>query len=140
MKPVFADASYWIAVTNRKDQWNSHAKRAKARLGEDVRMVTTEGVLVELLNALASQGAILRGGAVRMVRAILDDPDIEVVALTHEQFEQGLDRYEQRADKTLGMTDCIAMNVMQTRGLREALTSDRDFEREGFVALMRQEG
>ena len=48
-------------------------------------------------------------------------------------------RYEQRPDKNYSLPDCIAMNVMEKEGIAEVLTSDHNFEQEGFTILMRLE-
>ena len=44
MRRVFADAVYWIAAANRKDQWHGHVINAIQRLGQ-ATLVTTEEVL-----------------------------------------------------------------------------------------------
>ena len=49
MKKIFADTFYWAALLNPKDQWHEAAKDAQRKLGR-VRLVTTETVLIELLN------------------------------------------------------------------------------------------
>jgi predicted nucleic acid-binding protein len=35
------------------------------------------------------------------------------------------------------MVDCISMVVCRDQDITDVLTTDRDFEREGFVALLR---
>ena len=42
-----------------------------------------------------------------------------------------------RAAKGYSLTDCGSMLLMRERRLSEALTTDRHFEQEGFVALLR---
>src|SRR5262249_52955994 len=49
MRTVFADTVYWSALINLRDQWRSAALQATKALG-DVRMVTTQEVLTEVLN------------------------------------------------------------------------------------------
>ena len=44
--------------------------------------------------------------------------------------------YERRADKQYSLTDCIPMNVMRQKRIREILTHDRHFAQEGFVRLL----
>lgn len=34
------------------------------------------------------------------------------------------------------MTDCIALSLMERKGIRDALTCDRHFEQAGFHSLM----
>jgi predicted nucleic acid-binding protein len=74
------------------------------------------------------------------VREILNDSGVEVVAQSHESFLAGLALYERRPDKQYSLVDCISMNVMRKRRIREILTNDRHFVQEGFVRLLDQQG
>jgi uncharacterized protein len=64
------------------------------------------------------------------VREILNDPGIEVVAQSHESFLAGLALYERRPDKEYSLADCISMNIMRQRRIRDVLTNDRHFAQE----------
>lgn len=99
-------------------------------------LVTTEEVLSEFLTAVSAHGDHTRRLACRLVREILKDPGIEVVAQSHESFLAGLALYERRPDKQYSLADCISMNVMKQKQIREVLTQDRHFLQEGFVAIL----
>ena len=137
MKYVFADSLYWIAVVRPNDPWSDAAKRARQALGEAI-LTTTDEVLIEVLTALSRHGPALRRTAVRMVRAILNDPNIRVIQQTRDGFLKGVARYENREDKEYSLTDCISMNVVQSYGLTEVLTNDHHFEQEGFTVLIKK--
>jgi hypothetical protein len=64
MRRVFADAVYWIALANPKDQWHSRAKTASQDL-QAAEIVTTEEVLIEFLAHFSAFGQRLRVEAVR---------------------------------------------------------------------------
>jgi len=138
MKTVFADSLYWIAIAKPGDQWSRPAKAAKQGLGE-AGIVTTDEVLAEFLNMLCPGGPSLRKTAVRMVQAILDNPNVKVVPQTRDGFLAGLQRYDARQDKKYSLTDCISMNVMKAQGISEVLTNDHHFEQEGFVVLVKKD-
>ena len=135
MSDVFVDAAYWIALLRSNDQWHGSALAAREQLGQ-VTLVTTDEVLTEVLTGLSRYGSELRTQAVGMVRDILDSPDVRVIRQTHDTFMEGLFRYERRSDKAYSLQDCISMNVMKAEGITEVLTSDHNFEQEGFVILM----
>jgi predicted nucleic acid-binding protein len=135
MKAVFADTAYWIAVALPKDGWHNAAKTARADLGP-VAVVTTDEVLTEFLAAFSKCGSNLRGKAVTTVRAIMSNANIKVVPQSRDSFQKGLHRYETRPDKHYSLQDCISMNVMESEGISEVLTSDHHFEQEGFTVLM----
>jgi predicted nucleic acid-binding protein len=93
-------------------------------------------VLSEFLAAVSAHGDRTRRLACRLVRGILNDPDIEVVAQVHESFLAGLALYERPPDKEYSLADCISMNVMRQRRIQEVLTNDRHFAQEGFRRLL----
>ena len=135
MKTVFADTLYWVSGLNPRDQWHRTVVAAEMALG-DFRIVTTETVLIEVLNYYCENTAYLRQAAAKLVNNILVDPDIEVVAHTAAAFQTGLALFEARPDKGYSLTDCVSMNVMRERGILEVLTHDKHFAQEGFVVLI----
>ena len=136
MKTVFADSHYWIAIVNPRDQWAEAAKTARTLLGEAL-IVTTDEVLTEFLAALSS-GKHMRKQAAKMVRLILDNPNVKVIPQTRDSFLKGLTFYENRNDKEYSLIDCISMNVMSTESLLEVLTNDHHFEQEGYTVLIKK--
>lgn len=136
MRQIFADTAYWLALTNPFDQYHDKAVRASAAI-ERARIITTDVVLTEYLNALADKGEAVRHAAIRSVEAILRDPSVRVVPQTRKSFLEGFGLYKARPDKGYSLTDCISMTVMRRRKISHALTTDRHFVQEGFVALLR---
>ncbi|MFQ5485942.1 MAG: type II toxin-antitoxin system VapC family toxin [Desulfobacterales bacterium] len=134
MKKVFADTQYWIAIVKPRDSLAAAAKAARSLLGEAF-IVTTDEVLIEFLSAL-SKGEHMRKLAARMVRAILENPNVRVIPQTRDSFLKGLTFYETRSDKEYSLTDCISMSVMKAEALEEILTNDHHFEQEGFSILI----
>jgi predicted nucleic acid-binding protein len=136
VKQVFADTLYWGAVLHPHDQYRVQVIRAREALGE-VRLVTTDEVLAELLDGLAQRGAHLREVAAQAVRKILTDPRVTVYPQTRESFLAGLRLYEQRDDKGYSLVDCISMTTMRRYAILEVLTNDHHFMQEGFNVALR---
>ena len=67
MTLVFADTLYWGAVLHPLDQYRAQVIRSREALG-DVHLVTTDEVLTELLDGLATRGTRLREAAALAVR------------------------------------------------------------------------
>ena len=85
MKTIFADAFYWIALINPKDEWH-HKVMAIARSLDNTKIVTTEEILSELLTFYANAGTRQRQRAIALVKNIIDDPNIFVVEQSHKSF------------------------------------------------------
>ncbi len=135
MRRVFADTNYWLAIGWPQDPWRGAAEKARAAL-DSAKLVTTEEVLIECLNAF-SGNPLLRQKMALIIRRISKSPDVEVVPQSHHSFQRGLSLYEMRNDKCYSLTDCISMSLMREKGIRDALTNDHHFEQEGFRALMK---
>jgi predicted nucleic acid-binding protein len=134
---VFLDTSHWVALVTETDQFHEKAIEISQRIANSSsHLVTTQAVLLELGNSLAKKR--YRQDAGQLLRFLSTDPAIDVVPLTSELFNRGLQLFETRKDKEWGLVDCISFTVMTDRGVTEALTSDEHFEQAGFVALLRQ--
>jgi len=134
VKLVFADTVYWVALINPKDEWRNQARSATALLS-DAQIITTDSIMIEVLNFFAEHGNEARRRAVSAVEQLLINPDTEVVPQTHDNFLAGLTFYKSRADKGYSLTDCISMITMRERNIAEVLTHDRHFAQEGFTVL-----
>ena len=135
MRKVFVDTLYFVALINKNDQWRSKALKVKAEVA-DAKFVTTEMVLIEVLNFLSEYGETLRHQVSLFVRDVLQDIEFDVVSYRETTLLDGLELYESRLDKGYSLTDCISMNVCRALGIKEILTHDRHFEQEGFEILL----
>ena len=134
MRQVFVDTFYWIARINPRDQWHQKAVELSASL-DDATLVTSEAVLIELLNYFSEYGPEMREAVARIVHQIVGDPSITTLP-SNEYFDESLALFEARLDKGYSMTDCISMNTMRWVKATEVLTHDRHFAQEGFVILL----
>ncbi len=136
MRAVFADTSFWIALTNEKDVAHQKAQSFRVSL-ESLNIVTSISVLTEYLNYFAGWGRHFRDEASANVSALLSNATVTVETETTETFSAGLQLYRQRLDKGYSLTVCISMQIMRHKNLLDVLTTDRHFEQEGFRALFR---
>lgn len=89
---------------------------------------------MEIGNALAKLH--YRSAAVKLLAAMEEDPNVEIVPLYEELYNRGWQLYRERRDKEWSLTDCISFIVMQERGLTDALTTDKHFQQAGFIVLL----
>jgi uncharacterized protein len=135
VKVVFVDTLYFVALFNPRDQWHDGAI-AISELVAETKLITTEDVLVELLNFFSEYGDKARRGAVAQAEGILSSANIEVIPQSHDAFMAGLTLYKARPDKGYSLTDCISMRAMRERGVSEIFTHDDHFRQEGFTVLL----
>lgn len=132
MSAVFADAFYFLALLNKRDEAHDKAVAYSANVG---RLVTTDWVLTELADGLASSRH--RNAFLQTRQELLADADARVVPFDMKLYEEGIALCADRPDKAWSLTDCISFVVMQREAITEALTGDHHFEQAGFVALLK---
>jgi len=136
MRKIFADTGYWIALLNPDDDLHQKARNLTTSL-KNVRIVTSEMVFTELLNAFSGKGSFYRQKAVKFINHSFDNPEIEVVIQTNELFKSAVELYNSRPDQAWSHTDCTSFHIMRQQNILEALAYDKHFEQAGFVALLR---
>ena len=133
MSVVFADAFYFVARLNRRDQ--HHDRVVKFSRDFRARLLTTDWVLMEVADALAQSEC--RGRVREFIRHLHQSAVCEILPATREGLERALDLYHQHTDKGWTLTDCVSFVAMRERKVTEALTGDKHFEQAGFVALLK---
>lgn len=101
----------------------------------NILIITTDGVLDEVLNYASKRGSLMRQKALLLCARIVQDSSMIVVSYTPEIREQGILLYSQRSDKQYSMTDCVSMVLMRRMNIRKVLTHDRHFAQEGFEVI-----
>lgn len=88
--------------------------------------------------ALATARRFSRVPILNFVNALVDNPDIETVWVDESLHRAAVDLLVERQDKTYSLCDAVSFVLMHQRGITEALSTDRHFEQEGLVRLLRQ--
>ena len=135
---VFADTGFWIARLSPLDRLHGKARDVARALGGTVPILTSELVLVEMLNAFSGGGVFVRERAARLVDTLCADVRVEIVSHTPALFADALALFRERGDKAWSLTDCASFSIMRRRGIKSALAHDRHFEQAGFKALLRE--
>lgn len=135
MKETFADTSHFVAVLHPSDQMHEKAISVERSLIE-TRIITTDFVLIEVLNYFSEFREYYKTRIARAVELIISESNIQIIECSHEEFLKGFEFYNARLDKGFSLTDCVSMNVMSERNISEILTNDDHFEQEGFRILL----
>jgi hypothetical protein len=133
MSVVFADAFYFVARLNRRDQ--HHARVLQFSRDFRAQLLTSDWVLMEVADALAESEC--RGRVREFILHLRRMAACEIVPASRELLDRALDLYHQHADKEWTLTDCVSFVIMRERNVTDALTGDRHFEQAGFIALLK---
>jgi len=98
--------------------------------------LTTNYVLAEF-TALAQIRGIPREQIIEFSLRVLVDRGIEIVWVDERLHMEAVELIADRPDKSYSLCDAASFCVMRDRSIAEALTTDKHFEQEGFVRLLR---
>jgi uncharacterized protein len=128
------DTFFVIALLNQKDAYHEQAKTFSPRLEAASEVWITEAILVEIGNGLSAIN--YRAAAASFIKNCYQAPNIRVKTVDTPLLHRALQFYQDRPDKTWGLTDCISFVVMNEEGLTCAVTGDRHFQQAGYRTLL----
>ncbi len=132
--PLFLDANYLIALEVSDDQhYNEATEHWKTLIDTPLAFVTTSYVFDEIVTFLNSRRQHAK--AVRVGNNLRTAANIDVVQVDEPLFYEAWGYFEQHADKTYSLTDCVSFVLMKRLGIVEALTFDKHFVQAGFTKL-----
>jgi predicted nucleic acid-binding protein len=97
--------------------------------------LTTSYVLAEFVPLCQTRG-LNRSKMFEFVKAIIENPLVEIVWIDQNLHERGFVLLQNRIDKNYSLCDAASFIIMRERGITDALTTDKHFEQEGFIKLL----
>ena len=97
----------------------------------------THNYIIAEYVALTNARRFPRASVLEFVVDLLDNPDIETVWVDESIHRAAVEFLTLRQDKTYSLCDAVSFILMRQRSVSEALTTDRHFEQEGFVRLLK---
>jgi len=119
---IFADSSYFIAISDRKDQWHERAIELSGKAHSEI--VVTDLILSESVTAVGARG----GGKAGMALYEHISDNCDVVFVTKDTFDKAMHIFL-KYDGTLSVPDAASILVMKSRGIKNILSFDSDFDK-----------
>lgn len=98
--------------------------------------LTHSYILCEFVPLARVRGLPVRD-SLNFCQKILTDGAIEMVWVDPDLHSSAVTLLQNRLDKTYSLCDAISFILMRERGIADALTTDKHFEQEGFIRLLR---
>ena len=99
-------------------------------------MLVNDYVLTEFIPLCLTRG-LNRRKTLAFVEEILASPFIEKIWTTENNYTEALTLLKERPDKNYSLCDAASFVMMRERDVNEALTTDKHFEQEGFIRLLK---
>lgn len=119
---AFGDASYFVGLYDRADQWHAAAVRLAGEQARPLRV--TDVAMGETLTIIGARGG---GKRARHLYGLFLEA-CEVVYTGPVLFEQAM-TYHTRYDGRLSTSDCLSVAAMVAAGESDILSFDSDFDR-----------
>ena len=118
---MFTDASYWVAISDKLDQWHSRARKLVDMVGPGVRMLDLTAS--EALTIIGSR----KGGkpAEELYQVFLDS--CSIIYVDSELLSSAMERHLFH-DGRLSVPDCATVEEMVRLNDRKILSFDSDFD------------
>lgn len=129
-RAVFLDTSAIFAITDRGDRYHETTLDTYRR-GQ--RFVTHSGIFLEAFSLISKR--IGKQVALDVIEKFRISPRIEAVLIDGDLLEAGWRRTAKFRDKEWDWIDCVSFELMERRGIQEALTQDYHFRQAGFTIL-----
>lgn len=130
---MLLDTSALLCLLHQPEPF--HQEACQAYQTAAAARLTHSYVLAEFI-ALAQARRIPRPTALEFVTDLVANPDIETVWVNEILHDKVMALLRVRLDKTYSLCDAVSFVLMRERGVREALTTARHFEQEGFCKLL----
>ena len=130
---MFLDTSGFLCFLDRRDRRHTEA----LRLYQNARVRLTSNYVLAEYVALAHVRRLPRQQILDFSKTILADVEVGIVWIDEDLHQKAVELLLARADKTYSLCDAVSFVLMRERGIIEALTTDRHFEQEGFVRLLK---
>lgn len=129
---MFLDTSGLLCYHSTAEAQHQEAHR----LFKGERRHFTHGYVLAEFIALAQVRKVPREPALRFSSRLLSHPRVEVIWVDRALHEEALDLLGKRLDKAYSLCDAVSFVLMKRRGEKEALTTDRHFDQEGFTRTL----
>lgn len=134
MTAIFIDASAFIALYFKDDEFHPQAVSFLAALPENVSFLTNNFVLDEVYTFLrATRGKEI---AIAFAEFLAEDAEtVKVNRVTLEDEKAAFRLFKGLDFSQLSFTDCVSFAQMERLSLKEVFTFDKHFAKAGFKVL-----
>ena len=135
MRRVFADTSFLVSYYNERDRNHNDARAiTKSLEGENILWVISDYILDEFLTVLLVRRN--KQFAIEIGQAILDDPNINVVKVEKDIFNNAWKLFSRNKKQTWSFTDSTSYILVKKLKITEAVSFDKHFLEFGVKLLV----
>ena len=129
---IFVDTNFYVSLENKADSNHEQAKEALTSLiPKNPQFFTTNLVLYETVTVLSIR--VGREAAIYFKENF--DPETRIFWLDKQTETKAWSLFKRIKDKDVSFVDCYSFALLEELEIKEVLTFDRDFAKQGFKLL-----
>ncbi len=130
---LLLDTSGLLCLFDKADSRHSEAAQFFKQTN---RLLITNYVLAEFVPLSQTRG-FKRDDSLNFLIDLCKLPRLELIWVKEDLHNQAMNLLANRLDKTYSLCDAVSFVIMRERGINEALTTDKHFDQEGFIKLLK---
>ena len=135
---IFVDTAGWASLFIKTELFHLDAKKYFNQYRKDnIRFITTNYILVELVALLNSPIRTPRSMLFKVINAIREAPYVNLIHITDAIDLKAWELIQKRKDKLWSLVDVSSFIVMEQFNIQNAFTTDHHFEQAGFIRLLK---
>ena len=119
---IFVDSSFFIGLTDAKDQWHENALKVRVKIHED--MVVSDLVISESVTSIGNRSGGKAG--VKLYDFFIDNCQIEYT--DENLLRESMEAYI-KYDGKLSVADSASIVIMKELGISKIISFDSDFDK-----------
>lgn len=136
-KKVFLDTGGLGALVDGSQPEHCLAKKVFDRLSKDgYELWTTDAVMDEFVTLMRARFKFSTKSIFQCLHDLFVS-DLNVIEVGRDEFGRAMVWMNKFSDHILSLTDCMSFVTMKKLKIKEAFTTDRDFEVVGFTNLLK---
>jgi hypothetical protein len=134
MERFFADTSFFVAYHNSRDANYLRARTlVQGFQGHPVLLIATDYIFTEVLTVLLVRSN--KDMAIQVGKIMMADPNIEILPITRELFNEAWEVFQGFRDKEWSFTDCTSYVLMRELNIDTGISFDRHFSQFGVQVI-----
>lgn len=130
---IFLDTSGLLSLFDTSERSHSLSNEIFVSTNQ---LFTTNYVITEFFPLTESRG-LRRDHSIEFTLALSSLSRLVLVWIDQRLHDSAVNLLQVRLDKSYSLCDAVSFVVMRENGIDEALTTDKHFEQEGFLKLLK---
>ncbi len=121
---IFVDSCFFIALSNKRDQWHKEAMALSQRIDEEDALFVSDLIISETITGVGT----LKGGKEGKILFDYISDNCSIEYANKDLCDRAIETFL-KYDGTLSFADSVSIVIMEKKGIFKIASFDRDFDK-----------